>query len=419
MKRKLQFNPVRQLATALSSIDIQKMLAERAKRSMAELGLELLDQEVRALCGDPFSRKNEGQFYRGGSAPTSLLVDGAWQEGTRPRVRDANGREVHLDTLAKLQDRDLCDARMRERVMAGVTSRNYDDVVDAFAKKTGISKSAVSEAFVRVSKKDLDAINHGDLSEYRFVALMIDGTLVDGRTVVVAVGVTIDSQKIPVGLKEGDSENAEVVKDLLSSMRDRNFTFAATRLLAILDGSKALKCALKALWGDSVVIQRCYIHKARNLCEYMPKSAHAEIYSRLKRIMSLNTYADAKREYELFARYLGSVSHDAEASLRESGEDLLTLHALGVVGDLRHSLSTTNIIENLMGAIKDKTRRVKNWKIHPKSKNRIPRDRLLRWVASAIQRQMKRMKRVRGGVTHMRGLLASLDTQLELQKIPA
>lgn len=419
MKRKLQLNPVRQITSALSSIDIQKMMAERSKRAVAALGLELLEQEVEALCGARFSRKSDGQFYRGGSAPTSLLVDGAWQEGSRPRVRDGAGREVQLDTLAKLQDRDLCDARMRERLMAGVTGRNYDEVVDAFSKKTGISKSAVSEAFIRVSKKDLDAINGGDLSAYRFVALMIDGTIVDGRTVVAAIGVTSGSQKIPVGLVEGDSENAEVVKTLLSSMRDRNFTFAAAKLLAVLDGSKALKCALRALWGDAVVVHRCYIHKARNLCEYMPKRAHAEIYSRLKRIMSLNSYSAAKHEYELFARYLGSMSFDAEKSLREAGDELLTLHALGVIGDLRLSLASTNIIENLMGGIKDKTRRVKNWKPHPKSKHRIPRDRLLRWVASAILRQMKKMKRVRGGKTHMAALVDSLNAHLELQKIPA
>ncbi len=419
MRKKLQLNPVRQMATALSSIDIQRMMAERSKQAVAALGLELLEQEVRTLCGDRFARKGEKQFYRGGSAPTSLLYDGAWQEGTRPRVKDSDGHEVKLAMLGKLRDHDLCDEQMRNRLMAGVTNRNYDEVIDAFSKKTGISKSAVSEAFVRVSKKDLEEINHGDLSKYRFAVIFIDGTHVEGRTVVAAVGVTTDSQKIPIGIIEGDSENAEVVKELLSSIRDRNFQFAATKILAVLDGSKALKNALRALWGDNVVIQRCYIHKARNLCEYMPKRAHSEIYSRLKKIMGLNTYSAAKHEYELFARYLGSMSFDAEKSLREAGEDLLILHRLDVIGELRKSLTTTNVIENLMNRIKDKTGRVKNWKIHPKSKSRIPKDRLLRWVASSIQRQTKKMKRVRGGKLQMDALVASLNTEIELQKLSA
>jgi transposase-like protein len=400
-------------------MDVQRLFAERSKQAMAKLGLELLELEVQELCSERYSRKGDALCYRGGSAPTSFLVDGARLDGKRPRVRNAAGHEVPLATLEKLQDRDLCDEQMRNRMMAGLTSRNYDEVVDTFSKKTGISKSSVSKAFVRVSKRDLDEINHGDLSAYRFVALLLDGTIVEGRTVVVAVGITTDSQKIPVGIVEGDSENAEVVKALLSSMRERKFTFASSRLLALLDGSKALKCALRALWGDAIVIQRCFIHKARNLCEWMPKRAHSEIYSRLKKIMGLTTYSAAKHEFELLAQWLGSVSYDAERSLREVGDDMLTLHRLGVTGELRKSLSTTNIIENLMGRIKDKTNRVKNWKLHPKTKKQTAQDRLLRWVASSIQRQRKKMKRVRGGKIQMDALVASLNVQLELKKIPA
>src|SRR6185437_4062521 len=148
------------------------------------------------------------------------------------------------------------------------------------AEKTGVAKSSVSRAFKRASKKDLDAINNADLADYRFVAILIDGTGVGGTTKAIAVGVTDDSQKIPLGLREGDTENASVVKDLLTSIIARNFTLATSRLLAVLDGGKALRSAVKAIWGDAVLIQRCWIHKLRNIKDYIPEVNHGQLWKR-------------------------------------------------------------------------------------------------------------------------------------------
>ena len=230
MKR-INSSEVSQLSRELSSIDIQQMLLARAKNSVLEMALDLLEQDMERLCGKPFGRKSEGMCHRGGSETTSLICDGARYSMRRPRARDANG-EVELPSLAKLRDRDLLDSQMQSRMVRGVSTRNYEDVISGFAQKTGISKSSVSRAFKRASKKDLEEINSCDLSQFRFVAILIDGTNIGGRMVVVAVGITDGSQKIPLGLKEGDTENAAVVKDLLTGLMARGFTFKTSRLLA-------------------------------------------------------------------------------------------------------------------------------------------------------------------------------------------
>src|SRR5207244_2322422 len=158
------------------------------------------------------------------------------------------------------------------------------------------------------------------------VAILIDGTGVGETTQVIAVGVTDDSQKIPLGLREGDTENAGVVKDLLTSIIARGFTLATSRLLAVLDGGKALRAAVKAIWGEAVLIQRCWIHKLRNINDYIPEVNHGQLWKRMKRMMGLNDQRLAERELELLADWLHTINPDAVTSLREVGSELLTVH---------------------------------------------------------------------------------------------
>ena len=408
MKR-INSNDVSQLERELSSIDVQEMLLARAKNSVLAMAVELMEQDMERLCGKPFGRKLAGELcHRGGSEKSSLMLDGASYPMRRPRARNANG-EVELPSLAKMRDRDLLDSQMQARMVRGVSTRNYEEVISSFAGKTGISKSSVSRAFKRSSKKDLEEINNSDLSQLRFVAILIDGTNIGGRMVVVAVGITDDSQKIPLGLKEGDTENASVVKDLLSSLTSRGFTFKTSRLLAMLDGGKALRAAVMALWGNAVLIQRCWLHKARNLEDYLPKTNHAQMWRRMKRMMTLNSKAAAEAEYKSLANWLRTISDDAEKSLLEAKGELLTVHELGITGEFRNALSTTNAIESLIGVSKEKLKNVKNWGYHPKTGDGIARDKSLRWVATAIQTHRSKMRRLRGGKEQMKTLINKLS----------
>ena len=256
MKRINSHDPS-QLTKELTSVEVAELLLQGAKDALLRTAVELMNQDVERLCGKAFSRKVlEGRCHRGGSEVTSLIADGGKYRMKRPRVRK-DGKEVPLPSLEKMRDLDLLDQDMLARVVRGVSTRNYEAVINGFSDKTGIKKSSVSRAFKRASKKDLDNINGRDLSGYKFVGILIDGTNVGGSCQVVAVGITDESQKIPLGLKEGTTENAEVIKDLLTSLVARGFAFARDRLLAVLDGGKALRAAVKALWGDRVLIQRC------------------------------------------------------------------------------------------------------------------------------------------------------------------
>ncbi len=366
---------------------IQEALLERSKQAAFRLGVELLEQEVTALCGAPFVRKGDELCYRGGSEKSSILLDGARYPILRPRVRNEDG-EVSLQTLSQLRDQDLFDDKIRERMMRGATTRNYDGLVDSYAEKLSTSKSTVSRAFKRASQKDLDDINTGDLKAESFVALIIDGICFSGKTVIAAVGVTWDFRKVPIGIREGDTENSEVVRDLLSSLIERGFTLHCERLLAVIDGGKALKRGLKDVFGERIVIQRCYLHKYRNLLGYAPKQYHRQIHWRMKKMMGLVSFDEALKELLSFTEWLSSISHEAHSSIEEVGEELLTVHKLGLTKDQRRSLSSTNVIESIFGGVRRRTNRVNNWK----------RDttQITRWLASSIKAQHTRLKRISG-----------------------
>lgn len=415
--KKTNSQVIRQLQDELSSMDVQALLMERAKNAVLSTAIELMEQDMQRLCGAPFARKTEGLCHRGGSDWTSLMIDGAKLPVPRPRARKA-GQEVELPSLTKMRDQELLDSQMLGRIVRGVSTRNYEGVINGFAEKTGVAKSSVSRAFKRASKKDLDAINNADLASYRFVAILIDGTGVGETTQVVAVGVTDDSQKIPLGLREGDTENANVVKDLLTSIIARNFTLATSRLLAVLDGGKALRAAVKAIWGDAVLIQRCWIHKLRNIKDYIPEVNHGQLWKRMKRMMGVVDQKVAERELELLADWLHTLNPDAVTSLREAGQELLTVHSLGLTGSFRKSLSSTNIIESLIGIAKAKMKNVRNWSYHPKTGPKVPRDKAQRWVAMAIQAHRSKMNRIHGGKEQMPLLINRLNV-LDQAKVPA
>lgn len=407
MSKVRNIEPIRQREhdDFLTSREIETMLMERGKLAALSFGMELLEQEVGLLCGRPFERKAGGLLHRGGSEKSNLFVDGVKYPIRRPRVRDDEG-ERELSTLNRLQDQDLFDERIADRMIRGVTTRNYEPVISSYAKKLGVKKSSVSRAFKRASQEQLDQINHSNLKEFSFVAIVMDGIEFAGRTIVGALGITATLEKIPLGIREGSTENSEVVKDLLSSLIERGFTLHCGQLLAILDGSKALKKGLTDVFGDRLVIQRCWIHKLRNLLSYAPKDHHRTIQWRMKKLMNLVNHAEAQKELDSFIEWLSTISIEAESSMREVGQELLTLHRLGITGTLRKSLSTTNMIESLFSVVRRQANRVTNW----------DRDRtqILRWVAASINSHQPRMKRVMGYRDGVK-LIVALGGELDLQ----
>lgn len=393
------------LENVFSSRELQVQLMEDCRNAALSFARALMEEEVERLAGKKFSHKSESQCHRGGTDQTRIIIGGEKVSVTRPRVRNQSG-EVELSSLARLQDQDIFDDEIRDRMVLGIASRNYEPAIKSWSDKLSISKSNVSRAFIRASRKDLEKLNTQDLSEYEFIALMVDGVEIAGRSLIVILGITQDCQKIPLGLREGDTENSAVIKDLLAAIRDRNFRMHTDRILAVTDGAKAIKKALRDVFGDSVVVQRCWLHKLRNLQGYVPGHLHQQLWWRMKKLMNLKSFDDAKQELATLISWLSEISFEAESSIREVGLELLTVHELKVNGELRKSLYTTNPIESLIFGIRHRLSRVKNWKSSTK------KDQIQRWFASSILAHQKKMRRLRGHhQVHL--LITNLKTKVD------
>ena len=300
--------------------------------------------------------------------------------------RGGQSSEVELSRVGALQSREALDADVLGKLVRGISTRNYDGALGVVANGLGLQKSAVSESFVRASKNDLDAINSRRLDEHTFVAVFIDGQHFADTAVLCALGVTTNGTKIVLGLRDGASENSEVVKDLHAELERRGLTITP-RALFVLDGGKALHRGVRDTFGGRAVIQRCQLHKKRNVKSYLPKAWHAGLDRKLDAAYGMTLYADAKRALEQIVRWLEQHSESAAESLREGMEETLTVHRLGLTGALRKTFATTNPIESLFSVVEEKCRRVKRWR---------GASMVLRWTASACVWHAKRMRRVKG-----------------------
>ncbi len=192
-----------------------------------------------------------------------------------------------------------------------------------------------------------------------------------------------------LGVRAGDTENSEVVRDLRASIRERGFPLHCERLVAVIDGAQARRKALTQVCGERVLIQRCWLHRLRNLRSYISERAYGSLHWRLKKLMSLNSLTAARRELAALRAWLAALSADAGASIEEVGAELLTLHGLGPTGERRKSLAATHLIESLFSVVREKIQRVKNGKGRRSNQS-------LRWVASTIRAHRTKMRRVRG-----------------------
>ena len=365
---------------------IREFVAEEMRGAMLAFVHGLFFEEMEELCGPSFSRKGERGLHRGGWDPGSVVLEGQRLAVKKPRVKQ-DGQEIPLQTYRALQGFDLLQERVRKQMMAGVSTRDYDGLLDEVAGGLGLKKSSVSKAFIRGSKQRLEVINGRDLSSYRFSALMLDGIEYGGSCVVVALGITTEGKKLVLGLRRGDTENWEVCKDLLQSLIERELAHDIP-FLFVLDGSKALRKAVRKVFGDRFPVQRCVRHKERNVMSYLPPSHHAEFRRRFKLVHSMARYSDAKLELERLAYWLKERNLEAAASLEESEGETLTVIALGATAALRRSLSSTNPIESVFSRVRARTRRVRRW--------RKDTDQIERWAASCLLEAEERMKAIRG-----------------------
>ena len=394
------------LAKQLRAVGVSAETGEKwrefARESIRGMLAGVMLEEVEILCG-PRHRPDQGaESFRAGSASGYVLHEGRRMDVVRPRVRrreDGKTQETPLATYANAQEPGELHRRMLEAFKVGVSSRDQERLHGE--NTPGVSKSEVSRLWRREGEKCLAALRGRDIVRKDWLALMLDGIhLADDLMAVVALGISGDGTKHLLDFELGASETTETAKGLVERLSRRGFAPAeGCRLLAVLDGSAALKSALLAYWPDTVV-QRCLVHKERNIRRFLRHKDWKELarlFGRLRRAQGLAAGKEALRDIE---RFIGERNKAALESLREPGDELLALHRLGVPATLNVSLLSTNLIENPFRNMRRKMERVSRWQAET--------DQPSRWLAYALTEVERGFRRVRhfGDLAQLRAALA-------------
>jgi transposase-like protein len=366
----------------------QHLLAWVHAQGLAALD-ELFRAEAVALAGPKGRHHPERTHHHWGTAATELTFGGRRLQVRRPRVRQTAGGEATLPSVAAFRARDPLTARMMQQLLAGVSTRQYEASLEAppgGRRSRGSSKSAVSRTVVRRTRQRLHEYLTRRLEGLEVVALFLDGVVVAGQTVIVALAITRDGGKVPVGLRLGSTENAVLCTELLQDLLARGLSLEG-RVLWVIDGGKGLRKALGDVFGAAAVIQRCQLHKARNLDALVPKARQAYVRASLRRAYRAASAAAARRQLIALATWLERNGHaDAAASVREGLEDTLTVLKLGLPPTLRRFFATTNCIENLIGTLRHVTRHIKRWR---------DGDMRRRWIGLGLLRAAERFRRIK------------------------
>ena len=349
---------------------------------------ELLQQEVTSLAGARYGR-GDGQagYARWGRQRGSVYLGDQKVAVTVPRVRDlGRGQEVTLASYQALGRPRRAEEAALLKVLKGLSCRDYQACVEPVAETFGLAASSLSRRFKRASAKRLAELTERDLSAYDLVALFLDGKTFGDDQMVIALGVTLEGQKVVLGFVQTATENERSCSAFLRGLVDRGLKIEAG-LLCVIDGAKGLRKAVDKVLGDKAVVQRCQWHKRENVVSYLPVSKQATFRQKLQRAYDRPTYAKAKAALSRIRSELSLLNASAVASLDEGLAETLTLHRLGLFPELGRSFKTTNCIENLNSLVAQRTDQVDYWK-NAEQKHR--------WLATALLDIEPRLHKVSG-----------------------
>jgi transposase-like protein len=369
---------------------------------LAELQRQL-EEERTAACG-PKGKKNPGRrATRMGHAPGELLLGGRKTRVQRPRARTKAGEEVRLPSWEIFSSQDPLSAHVVRQMLLGITTRGYGSGLEPMAQieTRGTSRSAVSRRFVASTQAALDAFLAASLDGFDLVALMIDGIHIGGHVVLVALGVDGAGDKRVLGLHEGATENATATTALLTSLRGRGLRTDRS-VLVVTDGAKALHAAVRAVFGSKAVMQRCQVHKMRNVLDHLADKRREFVRASLRRAWKAPSSEDALKQLEGLAKSLESECPSAAAAVREGASEVVRIIDFGLPPALERTLRTTNAIENIMSSIRRTSRQVRRWR---------GGEMILRWVHAAVEKASKGFRKLRGygGLPTLVGHLRRLD----------
>ena len=375
------------------SLPIAEILAgvgDAVERVTAEAGLlimkALIDEEVETLAGKRYAHQESRKAYRWGLQESHVVYGGKKKALKRPRVRGTDGKEIPLERLGLFQNLGHLQKTAAKQVTLGVSMRDYETAVDDLCEGYGIAKSSVSRHWKAISMKKLEEFMERPLQDLDLVAILIDGIHFQDHLLTVSLGISSTGTKHVLGMWQGATENAQVCKELLEDMIRRGLD-DEQKYLFVLDGSKALHKAVKAVFGARAEVQRCQVHKQRNVLSHLPKRYHFTFKSRMRIAWNMTNYKEAKKDLKKIVKDLKEVNESAATSLEEALEETLTLHRLQVSPSLRKSLRSTNLIESCFSNTRKFCRNVKNWKNGSM---------VLRWGGTMLHESEKSFRRVKG-----------------------
>ncbi|MFQ5567985.1 MAG: IS256 family transposase [Paracoccaceae bacterium] len=352
---------------------------------------EMMDEDATAVCGARHRRHGERRGYRWGKTQSEIGYHGGRVKLARPRVRDRAGKEVSLESWEVLGDGDLLLEWALNLMVLNVSTRKYRRAVRlpegdlAKARGDGTSKSAVSRRFVALSRKKMKAWLASDLSGLDLLVIQIDGLHVGDHVLVAAVGVDGAGDKHVLAVVEGATENTATVQALLDNLTGRGLEPRVPRLF-IVDGAKALSKAIRKTFGVAAAIQRCQVHKGRNIIERLDESLHAGVKKALRQAWDQDDADKAERLLRNLARRLEHEEPGVAGSILEGLDEILTVIRLGLPHELRRSLACTNIIENALGTVRQVSGNVKRWR---------NAEMALRWTAAGMLEAQKSFRRLK------------------------
>jgi putative transposase len=380
------------LSATVAMADVAAAMREGLLAFSTAAGLvvmqQMLTEELAAIVGEKHAKLGAARVGNWHGTTTGQVVLGSQKVTVaRPRGRFVDGGEVELATWECFASEDLLRQVVVERMLAGVATRRHVDVTEPVGVEgKATSKSAVSRRFTAATEAALTDLLARDLSGLETAVLMIDGLNVADQMITVAMIITADGTKVPAGLVLGDTENSVVVTDLLADLVARGLRYEHG-ILAVLDGSKALRRAVVKVFGERTLIQRCTLHKRRNVIGYLPVDERDALDRRLALAFAQPDSAKGLKACRDLARQLETKHPDAAASLREGLEEMFTVAGLGVTGRLRRSLTNTNCIESMISIARTTTGRVKHWRDGTMKK---------RWIAAGMLEAERSFRRLKG-----------------------
>ena len=366
----------------------------------------VLERERTDIVGPRYAHLPIRHAHRAGSAPGELVMGGRRVRVRRPRARTIDNHEVELPSWAAFAVEDPLHERAVEQMLVGVSTRRYARSLEPLSDNVverGTSRSAVSRRFVAATETQMAEWLGRDLGAIELAVLMIDGVVIAEHVLLVALGIDTDGKKHVLGVREGATENAASCTGLITDMRERGLHTDRT-VLAVIDGSKALAKAIRDVFGGRALIQRCQAHKSRNVLDQLPENVRPSVKQALRYAYVTGDAVRAKRLLSNLARRLRDDHPGAAASLVEGLDDTLTVKRLELPSQLERLLSTTNAIENLMGSVRDLTRRVKRWR---------DGQMIVRWTVTAVSDAARRFRRVTGARDGMHKLVHALERHEE------